>query len=104
MEDDLEQEVAQFDLQLLHVGALDGVGDLVGLLDRIGGNGREGLFDIPGATAVRIAQANHDLFQAIDGVGHSGGPGVAGRQGLADFIVPLGRQGIALQHPGGRRQ
>ena len=36
--------------------ALDRVGDLVGFLDRVGGDGREGLLDVPGAAALGIAQ------------------------------------------------
>ncbi len=41
MEDDLQQQVAQLLPQILGVAALDRVGDLVGLLDRVGGDGGE---------------------------------------------------------------
>ena len=39
MIDDLEQEVAELVLEIAHVVPLDGVGDLVGLLDRVGSDG-----------------------------------------------------------------
>ena len=104
VEDHLEQQIAQFDPQLVHVAVLDGVGDLIGFLNRIGSDRLEGLLHVPGTAAVRIAQANHDVLQAVDGVGHSGVSGVSLRQGGADFVMPLRRQGIALQHPGGGRQ
>lgn len=65
VEDDLEQQVAQFALQLVQVVALDGVGDLVGFFDRIGGDGGEGLLHVPGAAAVRVAQPLHNAEQAV---------------------------------------
>ncbi len=77
VEDHLEQQVAQFDSQFVHVPALDGVGDLIGFLDRIGGDGLKGLLHVPGTAAVRIAQANHDVLQTVDGMGHSGVSGVS---------------------------
>ena len=38
---------------------LDGVGHLVGLLDGVGGDRREGLLPVPGTAALRIAQPCH---------------------------------------------
>ena len=49
MEDDLQQQVAQLLLEAGHVVLGDGVGDLVGFLDGVGRDGREGLLDVPGA-------------------------------------------------------
>ena len=51
MKDHLEQQVAQLLLQIAQVAALDGVGDLIGLLDGVGRDGGEGLFQVPGAAA-----------------------------------------------------
>ena len=62
--DDLEQQVAQFLLERRHVVALDGVGDLVGFLDRIGRDRLEGLVDVPGAAMLAVAQPGHDGEEA----------------------------------------
>jgi hypothetical protein len=72
MEDDLEQQVAEFIAQGRHVFALDRLGDLVGLLQRIGQDGAEGLLQIPGTAVLGIAQARHDGDESVDrwGVGH----------------------------------
>ena len=66
MENDLEQEVAELVAQILGVAALDRIGDLVGLLDRIGGDGGEALLEVPRAAAFGVAQRRHDLDQAAD--------------------------------------
>ncbi len=47
--DDLQQQVAQFVLQVVHIAALDGVGYLVGFFDGVGRDGREGLLPVPRA-------------------------------------------------------
>ena len=52
MEDHLQQQVAQLLLQVGEVAALDGVGDLVGFLDRVGGDGGEGLLQVPRAAGL----------------------------------------------------
>ena len=62
--DHLQQQVAQLAAQILHRAALDRVGDLVGFLDRVGRDGLEALFDIPGAARFGIAQAAHDFQKA----------------------------------------
>ena len=51
VEDDLQQQVAEFVAQLAEVAARDGVGDFVGFLDGVGRDGREGLLEIPGTAA-----------------------------------------------------
>jgi len=63
MEHRLEQQVAQFAAQFVPGLALDGVGDLIGFFDRIGGDAGKVLFQVPGAAGGRIAQAAHDFQQ-----------------------------------------
>ena len=55
--DRLQQKIPQLALQLVPGLALDRVGDLVGLLDRVGRDGGEILFDVPGAAGLGVAQA-----------------------------------------------
>lgn len=55
VEHDLEQQVAELALEVGEIAALDGVGDLVGFLDGVGRDRREGLGDIPRAAVVRRA-------------------------------------------------
>ena len=62
--DDLQEQVAQFVAQIVHVAARDGVGDLVGLLDRVGSDGRKVLLDVPGTAGSGVAQGGHDLDEA----------------------------------------
>ena len=61
--DDLQQQVAEFLLERRHVVALDGVGDLVGFLDRVRRDGPEGLVDVPRAAVLAVAQPGHDRQQ-----------------------------------------
>ncbi len=61
--DDLQQQVAQLVLEAGEVAARDGVGHLVGFLQRIGRDGAEGLFEVPGTAAAGRAQRGHDLDQ-----------------------------------------
>ena len=49
MKDDLQEEVAEFVLQVHQVVAGDRIGNLIGFLDRIRCNGGKVLFDIPRA-------------------------------------------------------
>ena len=87
--DGLEQQVAQFVAQIGHVAALDGVGDLVGFLDRIGRDRGEILLDVPGTAPVGVTQPRHDgdqPRQATVGVVkqciiHDGSLGDGGRPG-----------------------
>ena len=48
VEEHLQQEIAQLVLQIWPGAALDGVEDLVGLLQRVPLDGVEGLFAVPG--------------------------------------------------------
>ncbi len=70
--DDLKQQVAQLVLQGRHVALLDRVGDLVGLLDRMGRYRMEGLLQIPWAAAIGIAKPGHDLKETVNVSGHVG--------------------------------
>ena len=55
VEHHLQQQVAEFFLQIAKVVPFDGVGHLIGLFHRIGGDGGEALRQVPGAAALRIA-------------------------------------------------
>lgn len=66
MEHDLQEQVAELLAEIVHVVALDRVGDLVGFLDRVGLDRLEGLDHVPGAAGFRLAQGLHDLDQALD--------------------------------------
>ena len=66
MEHHLQQQVAELVLQIAQVAAVDRIGDFVGLLDGVGRDGREGLFDVPRATGFRVAQRGHDVEQVAD--------------------------------------
>jgi hypothetical protein len=64
--DDLEQQIPQLVGQVGRAAPGDGVGDLVGLLDGIGGDRVESLHDVPGAAGLGIAQTAHDRDQSVD--------------------------------------
>ena len=66
VEHDLEQQVAELVDQPRHVAAVDGVQDLVSLFDRMRCDRRKTLLEIPRATALGVAQAGHDVDEAID--------------------------------------
>lgn len=76
VEDDLQQQVAEFLAQGGMVAGLDGVQDFVGFLDQIVAQRPVGLFAVPRAT-VGAAEALHDLEEP-DEVGSFGGHGCAG--------------------------
>ncbi len=57
----LEQKIPELAAKILERAALDRVGDLVSLLDRIRGDRREGLLEIPRAAGARLAEPGHDL-------------------------------------------
>src|SRR3989304_2009341 len=66
VEHDLEQEVAELVLEVVAVAARNRVGNLIGFLDGVGRDGREGLLEVPGASGARRAQPRHDLDQPAD--------------------------------------
>jgi hypothetical protein len=59
--DDLEQKVAEFVLEVDEIVARDGIGDLVGFLQRIGRDRAERLLKVPRAAAAGRAQGGHDF-------------------------------------------
>ena len=66
MEDNLQKQVPQLVAKLRHGVALDGLGDLVGLLQGIGQDAAKVLCQVPGAAALGVAQPGHDGQQVID--------------------------------------
>ena len=64
VEDDLQQEVAEFVTQIVEIAARYGVGDFIRFLERVGGDGLESLLDVPWAAGNRRPQRGHDLEQA----------------------------------------
>ncbi len=70
VEEDLQQQVAELVLQLRPGATLDGVKDLVGLLQRVRLDGVEGLLAIPRTTA-GSAQAGHDRRRLLQRRGGS---------------------------------
>ena len=85
VEHHLEQQIAQFVLQALHVVLGDRVGDLVGFLDGVGGDGPEILLHVPRAAALGITQFRHDLQQAFGFVSHP-------VQGFSAGVAMMGRR------------
>jgi len=55
----LQQQIAQLLLECAHVAPLDGVGDLVGFLDGVGGDGLEILLQVPRAARPRRPERRH---------------------------------------------
>ena len=76
MEHDLEQQVTQFIAEVVEVAPIDRVGHFIGFFDRIGGDGGEVLFQVPGTATLRVAQARHDGQQPLQlRAGVAGGRG-----------------------------
>ncbi len=69
VKDHLQQQIAEFVAEVGEVVARDGVGHLIGFLDRVGRNGRKGLLEVPRTTADRCAQGSHDFDEAGDVAG-----------------------------------
>src|SRR3954454_7446489 len=61
MKNDLKEEVAKLLAQICEIAARDGVGDLVGLLNRIGRDGREILVEVPRTARPGSTEGRHDL-------------------------------------------
>ena len=57
--DGLKQQIAEFFAEIVHIIAVDGVGDFVGFLDGVGRDGFEVLFQIPRTAAIRITEFCH---------------------------------------------
>ncbi len=57
----LQQKIAQFFAEIVEIATPDGVGDLIGFLDRVGRDRRKILFEVPRAAAAGRAQLRHDF-------------------------------------------
>ncbi len=66
VKDDLEQQVAQFVAKVGEIATLDGIHHLIGFLDGVGRDRREGLFEVPRAAGARRAKRRHDLDEPGD--------------------------------------
>src|SRR5271170_2641841 len=64
VEDDLQQEIAEFVAQIREIAALDGVGDFIGFLECEGDDRGEGLFKVPRTAGPTGPQRRHDFDQA----------------------------------------
>ena len=101
VEDDLQQQVAELAGELVVVLLVDGVGDLVGLLDRHRLDALVGLLAVPRAAAGG-AQARDQLDEAgeeLAGLGRGGGGLDPGHGG----IFPSNGSAAYSRHPEGRR-
>ena len=68
MEHHLEQDVAQFLLQVLRIFLIDGLHRLIGLLQHIPADALVGLLLVPGAPFWRTEQF-HDMQQVLHSIG-----------------------------------
>ena len=80
--DHLEQQIAEFIGQRQKIPPRDGIRNLIGFLDRVGGDGGKILHPIPRAADGRVPQGRHDVQQAAQ-FGFGGGPWDAHRACLA---------------------
>ena len=51
----LQQQVPQFTFEIIHISSVNRIRDLIGFLYGIGGNGGEGLLDVPRTAGQRVA-------------------------------------------------
>ena len=83
----LKQQVTELVLEMREILALDGVGHLVGFLDGVGGDAREGLLAVPWA-AIRRAQPLHDREQLERARAHGAagcGPAISMRRNVCSI-------------------
>ena len=64
--DDLKQQISELVRKCCGITPSDGVGDLVGLLDRVGRDRVKALRLIPGASGAGIAKRRHQVEQTGD--------------------------------------
>ncbi len=65
VEDHLQEQIAELVLEVRHVAARDGIGDLMRFLDGIGRDALKALRHIPIAARLRVAETFHDGQQAF---------------------------------------
>ena len=85
VKDHLKQEIAELSRKS-SVARVDRVGDLVGFLERVGGDRGEGLLDVPGAAGYRIAQRRHDVDKALNVARRLHGKGQKLRNGTEGLL------------------
>ena len=90
VEHDLEKKIAEFLLEIAEIATFDGVGDLVGFLDRVGDDGRKILLQIPRTAAAGRPQGRHDRKQIGNITGWFHGSS-GGRANLRSAHHPIGR-------------
>jgi len=96
IEHDLKQQIAQLILERGEIAGLDRFHHFIRLFQGMRSDGGEVLFEIPRAAIVPIAQAGHDIEQAIKGSGHGeiiahGGPAWQGWGRGAGFMKGTNR-------------
>ena len=103
MKDDLQQDVAELVGERAIVAAVDGVADLVGLLDDVGLEGCVGLLGVP-RTPARSAQPVHRRDQILESLAGS----VAHFERSLRRAAPPGNRAIratgSAKPPGGAQQ
>ena len=65
VERDLEQQIAELLAQIVEIAARDRVGDLIGLFERVGRDGREILLEVPRTAGAGRAQRRHDFQKPV---------------------------------------
>jgi hypothetical protein len=73
VEGEEEGEVAELLAEGVVVLGVEGVEDLVGLFDEVGGEALVGLAAVPRAAMLGVAQAGDEVLEALGGVGHGVG-------------------------------
>ncbi len=66
MEHHLQQQIAKFFAQIVHIIALYGIEDFISFLKRIGHDGFETLLHIPWTAGFGVTERCHDFQKAID--------------------------------------
>jgi len=61
MKNNLQQQITQFGAKIVHVAALNGISDLVGLLHCIRSDRGEILLDVPGTAIFRVPEVAHNF-------------------------------------------
>lgn len=80
VEQDLEQEIAQFFPEMTRVVMVKGVKDLIGFLKEVRFQGFVSLLQVPGASP-RRAQPCHDVDEVMKGLRHQQSQSVVGKRG-----------------------
>ena len=71
IEHHLKQQIAEFALKRLQVGVVNGLGNLIGLFNRVRRYRGKGLLNIPGAARFWVSQRAHNLEQVFYIITHN---------------------------------